>query len=61
MDKRLSEKDKTIRTKSRNYVKDGVLHFYVYYWRMTQWNLCHLVASVKRELRVRQSRFQIFD
>ena len=31
MDKRLSEKDKAIRTKSRNYVKDGVLHFYVYY------------------------------
>lgn len=59
MEKRLSEKGKAIRTKSRNYAKDGLLHFYVYY--VTQWNFCHLVASVGRELRVRQSRFQIFD
>lgn len=61
MDKRLSEKNKAIRTKLRNYAKDGLLYFYVYYWRMTQWNFYHLVASVECELRVRQSRFQIFD
>lgn len=61
MNKRFGEKDKAIRTKSRNYAKDGLLHFYVYYWCMTQWNFCHLIASVERELRVRQSRFQIFD